>query len=244
MPVLSRSSGLRVDSLECVSERSSGKVFIASDFGYQHWDDVDVEEEPQPLWLGPREWDDGTPPEQGPGFADASEAVRWWRSRGADWIVIRLDDSGYLWAGVGPPPPWSSPLPLFVDDDPGGRPEGAIATAKRWRKTLREGFKSTGVQRDAEEGARLRLRRESIGLSVEELAQRVNADTTWLADVESGRTTGDVSLRQWLDLVWATREPWPDERRFRHRGPIGWAGDRRLWTAEQIVRDILREDQK
>ena len=73
-----------------------------------------------------------------------------------------------------------------------------------------------GAERGAtsnEEGRRLTRRRRAVGLSVEELADRVGYSPVWLREVESGVTTNEVTMKQWIDLVWATREPFPDERR-------------------------------
>jgi len=231
-----------------MGEGAAGKVFIAVDLSYEYWGDIVADELPQPQWFGHREWDDGTPPEEGPTFADASDAVRWWRNRGATWIAIRLDDSGYLWAGVGAPPSSLSPMPLFSDDDPRGRPEGALASAKAarklWREQLPGQIEAHRKHRATEAGDQLRKRREAVNLSVEELAARVQVAPAWIEDIESGQTSLQISLRQWVELVWATREPWPDEHRFRSHGPIGWAGPESLSTAEQIVLAILGEGQE
>jgi transcriptional regulator with XRE-family HTH domain len=61
-----------------------------------------------------------------------------------------------------------------------------------------------------------------MNLSVNELADRVGRSTQWLLNVESGKSTYDVSFLQWVDLVWATREGWPDEMRTRKTGNLGW----------------------
>jgi hypothetical protein len=74
------------------SERLGGTVYLA-------WEDDPLEDEPHPHFFGHR--DDGELFEDGPDFEDASDAVRWWRERGADRILIRLDHSCYLWAGDG-----------------------------------------------------------------------------------------------------------------------------------------------
>jgi len=70
-------------------------------------------------------------------------------------------------------------------------------------------------------GQDLRRRRERVGLSVEELAARIDVPSSWVNDVESGRTALDVDHKMWVDIVWATREPWPDERRHQPKADVG-----------------------
>jgi transcriptional regulator with XRE-family HTH domain len=85
-------------------------------------------------------------------------------------------------------------------------------------------------------GARLRQRREAIGMSVQGLAERMDVTETWIHEVESGRTASAVTINQWIDLVWATQKPWPDERRLRSTGKFGWTAFDLLAAAEDIVR--------
>ncbi len=39
-----------------------------------------------------------------PSFASVLDAIAWWQERGNDFILVRLDDSEYRWAGDGPVP--------------------------------------------------------------------------------------------------------------------------------------------
>lgn len=219
---------------------SWGTVYLALDYGY---DDLTVDGHLHPRWISHRVSgrEPGPELEESPQFADASDAVRWWRSRGAERIWIRLDDTEVLWAGVGDPPvDGDDRASVFSDDDPRCRPEGALATAVRQRDWDRKRMEADLSQIAVEEGARLRQRREAIELSIEDLAERVNVDSSWIRDVESGRTAGDVRMSQWLSLVWATREPWPDDRKNRSHKKVGYVGSS-LAGAEDIVRQWLKD---
>jgi hypothetical protein len=222
-----------------VGATDAGRVYLA--LSYDPWD-----EDVQPHWDGHREFDGGFEP--GPSFADASDAVRWWRDRGAEWILIRIDDFEYLWAGVGPPPvDDDGPAQVFSDDDSRGRPEGARATAEAARSRLREDEAAERLQRAVEEGSRLRIRREAVGLTVADLAARVGHDPSWINDIESGRTALEVRFKEWVDLVWATQDPWPDARRTNGTGSrFGWVASEgeQLAVAEQLVRRHLDELQE
>jgi hypothetical protein len=219
-----------------VESTGAGRVYLA--LNYDPWDGAI-----QPQWDGHREFDGGF--EQGPVFADASDAVRWWRDRGAEWILIRLDDFEYLWAGVGPPPADDEdPLRVFSDDDIRGRPEGAKATAEAARARLREDEAAGRRQKAAAEGDRLRRRREDAGLTAADLATRMGHDPSWITDIEAGPTALDVSMSEWVDLVWATQDPWPDPRRSKVTGSrFGWVGEG-LTVAEGLVRSILEAVQE
>jgi hypothetical protein len=215
-----------------VNDVPSDRVYIALSF-----DDPGDNDGQPPRWDGYRETIGGIEPS--PEFADAGDAVRWWRERGAEWIVIRIDDTEHLWAGTGPPPVGhDGPIPDFSFDDPRGRPEGAVESARAALEHNAERQAAVEVRQTIEEGARLRRRREGVGISVTELAARVGVDPSWIDSVESGQGTGDVTINRWVDLVWATREPWPDDRRRQPRAKIGWVGVS-LASAEDIVRLVL-----
>ncbi len=62
---------------------------------------------------------------------------------------------------------------------------------------------------------------------------------TWVDEVESGRTSSALTIDQWVDLVWATKEPWPDERRLGNTGRYGWVAGDLLHAAEHIVQHHL-----
>jgi transcriptional regulator with XRE-family HTH domain len=101
-----------------------------------------------------------------------------------------------------------------------------------------------GAEREAAalvEGHRLTRRRESIHLSVNGLADRVGQSTQWLLDVESGKSTYDVTFSQWVDLVWATRQGWPDEVRTRGDRNVGWVAHsgQFLRDAEVLVNRMM-----
>lgn len=204
---------------------------------YLAWDDDLIADEPHPRFYGHREYGDLI--EDGPEFEDASDAVRWWRERGAEKILIRLDHSRYLWAGVGLPPVDSETgqaRPVFSDDDPAGRPESSRARSEAARHEMQEQFAAQESNKPILMGARLRQRREAIGMSVQGLAERMDVTETWIHEVESGRTASAVTINQWIDLVWATQKPWPDERRLRSTGKFGWTAFDLLAAAEDIVR--------
>ena len=192
-------------------------------------------------WGGHCEFRGDSPIEFGPDFVDANDAVTWWRQRGVKRIFIRLDFAQYLWAGEGPAPGDGDTLPVFDPADPRGRPEGAAKTLETERRAIIEGER---VEREAaalEEGRRLTRRREAVSLSPDELADRVGQSTQWLLDVESGKSTYEVTFPVWVDLVWATREGWPEERRRSDAKSVAWAAFRGqlLREAEVFVNEKL-----
>jgi hypothetical protein len=228
-------------------------VYISFD---PRWFGVEVDEDLHPVWTGHRDF--GNPDiENGPDFLDASEAVRWWLNRGATRILLNLDGSEYLWAGVGPPPfdeTAGAPRKVFSHEDPRGRPEGARAMAETDRtRTI-----DLDAQREKERrewtriklGGDLRRRRERIGISLEELARRLEVEPSWVRDIESGQTSLQVDYSQWVEIVWATRQPWPDARRTRPKPNdekvrrFGWVdnGGGGLLRAEAAVRSWLDGD--
>jgi transcriptional regulator with XRE-family HTH domain len=208
----------------------NGTVYLALD------DDFLDEREGEGFWCGSCQFLDGSV-EEGPTFTDAEDAVSWWRRRGATTIVIRLDFHEHLWAGEGRPPEGSEAMPIFDPEDPRGRPEGAKKTIEAERRAWAERDRAEKLANANAEGQRLSRRRESVGLTVEELAERVGETPSWLLDVESGLSTQSVTLSQWIMLVWATRPGWPEEmnkvepRRF---GWVAWEGQF-LNEAEAIV---------
>jgi transcriptional regulator with XRE-family HTH domain len=94
------------------------------------------------------------------------------------------------------------------------------------------------------EGERLSRRRETVGLTVEELAERVGEPPKWLLDVESGLSTQSVTLSQWIMLVWATRPGWPEEMKKVEPRRIGWVARKGqfLNEAEAMVNRMLGFD--
>ena len=123
-----------------MSDEPFGTVFLTFDYG---WTDADAEEELKPSWGGHREIPGEQRIEPGPDFRDATEAVQWWRDRGATRIRINLDGTEYLWAGTGVPPKdaWTGiAMEVFSPDDPRGRPAGA----SQWPRKLGNGPVKSG----------------------------------------------------------------------------------------------------
>ncbi len=201
--------------------------------------DLFAEEDAEVVWSGHWESGDGSQFEAGPDFLDASDAVKWWRELGAKHIYIRLDFREVLWAGEGDPPDDSSTLSVFDPADARGRPEGAKRTLAAERRAFADVQSTERVATALDEGHRLTRRREAMHLSVNELADRVGRTAQWLLDVESGKSTHDVSFSQWVDLVWATRAGWPDEMRTRES--VGWVAQRGqfLLEAEEFVNKAI-----
>lgn len=104
-------------TLRMMGRVQDGIVYLALDV-----DVFDGNDKAVPHWNGHRQFDDGSPIEMGPEFVDASDAVTWWRERGATRIFIRLDFGKYLWAGDGPPPEGRTTLSVFDPGYPRGRP--------------------------------------------------------------------------------------------------------------------------
>jgi hypothetical protein len=214
---------------------SDGTVYLGLDVNL--YDD----ENTPPRWGGHCQTGDSSQFEIGPEFLDASDAVTWWRERGAKRIYIRLDFGEYLWAGEGSPSEDGSRFSVFDPADPRGRPEGATNTLDERRRTLSEVVSAKRVAAGLDEGRRLTRRRETIHLSIEELADRAGQSTEWLLDVESGKSTYDVTFSEWVNLVWATRPGWPDEMRTSGTGSVGWVAQRGqfLREAEVFVNKML-----
>jgi hypothetical protein len=212
-----------------------GTVFLSLDV------DVFDEENKAPRWNGHCQFDDASQFEVGPEFPDASDAVTWWRERGATRILIRLDFGEHLWAGDGPPPDEIPPIELFDPADPRGRPEGAGKTADARRRVFADVMSARRLALALDEGRRLTRRREAAHLSVDELATRVNQSPQWLLDAEWGKLPTDVTFPQWVNLVWATRPGWPEEKRTNESANFAWvAGQGQfLREAEVLVNNIL-----
>jgi hypothetical protein len=203
-------------SLVSMERLRDGTVYLCLD--YDFFDEMVTHGN----WTGHCEFFDDSPPEFGPEFADANDAVLWWRARGAKSIYVRLDQHEYLWAGDGPRPESDEAMPSFDAADPRGRPEGAALTIETERAAFAQTAEAERVSIGVDEGHRLLRRREAMGLSIKELARRVDKSAGWLADVESGATTHDVTMSEWVSLVWATRPGWPDEMNGANSGRYGW----------------------
>jgi len=197
--------------------------------------DLFGEEDSAARWSGYWESGDRSQIETGPDFSNARDAVAWWRDRGAKRIYIRLDFREYLWAGEGNPPDDSSTLSVFDLADARGRPDGAARTLAAERRGIAEAHDAERAAAALDEGLRLTRRREAIHLSIDDLADRVGQSTQWILDVESGRSTYDVTLSQWVDLVWATRQGWPDEVRTGESRSVGWVAQRGQFLREAEV---------
>jgi transcriptional regulator with XRE-family HTH domain len=203
--------------------------------------DIIAGEDTAVRWSGYWESGDRSKIETGPDFLDANDAVAWWRDRGAKRIYIRLDFREYLWAGEGDSPDDLSALSVFDPADARGRPDGAARTVAAERRAFAKAHDAERATAALDEGLRLTRRREAIHLSIDDLADRVGQSTQWLLDVESGRSTYDVTLSQWVDLVWATRQGWPDEVGTSESESVGWVAQRGqfLREAEVIVNKVL-----
>jgi DNA-binding XRE family transcriptional regulator len=128
-------------------------------------------------------------------------------------------------------------MPTFDATDPRGRPEGAKSTFEEHDRVEAVRANIELAAAAIEEGRRLSVRRESEGLSVDELADRIGATPQWLFDVESGKSTFEVTLTEWINLVWATRPGWPDEMSTVKPRRFGWVARQGqfLSQAEKLV---------
>ncbi len=211
-----------------------GKVYISLDDDYSDQASGEVH------WSGSCQFPDDADIEDGPTFSDAGDAVAWWRTRGAKDIYIRLDDNEYLWAGEGTPPEDWAGRRIFDWDDPRGRLDGVRKTSEERR---RDQIKRTNeVQATAAigQGHRLSMRRESAGLSIDELANRLGVSPQWLCEVESGAATFEVSMSQWIQMVWATHPGWTEARSTIQTPDAGWVARNGQFPseAERIVSSI------
>jgi hypothetical protein len=225
-----------VANLTHMASIQDGIVYLS--LGIDYWADDDK----SARWSGSCQFADDQPFEHGPEFDDANEAVMWWRERGARRICIRLDDRETLWAGDGPPPQETPAMSVFDPEDPRGRPEGASKTISETQQAQREQEEAEKARASIEEGRLLAWRRDYINLSIEELANRVAQSPRWIREVESGATSESVTMSQWIELVWATRDPYPDERRSStEEMKVSWAAAKGhyLAEAELIVNAML-----
>jgi hypothetical protein len=203
--------------------------------------DLFDEERTAVVWSGYWESGDKSQLESGPDFLDAADAVAWWRERGAKRIYIRLDLRENLWAGEGVAPEESATLPVFDPADARGRPDGAARTLDAERRAFAEVQGAERVAAALDEGRRLTRRREAVHLSIDDLADRLGQSTQWLLDLESGASTYDATFSQWVTLVWATRQGWPDEMRSSETRSVAWVAQRGqfLREAEVFVNKML-----
>jgi hypothetical protein len=58
--------------------------------------------------------------------------------------------------------------------------------------------------------------------------------------MEEGMEPLELTMSEWVDLVWATRNPWPDERRYleTRSGSFGWVGSQFDGAAEAVRRHL------
>jgi hypothetical protein len=207
-------------------------------------------EEDEPLWSTSELDERGLEVGEGPEFFAAADAVRWWRDRGETVIYIELElNSGVRhWAGTeaAPTDPQTGrSMPTFADTDPRGTREGAIASLRSASEIFDQWWSVWRAEEDRKLGAQFTSRREAAHLSIDVVAERVGVTRTWLEDVENGTLARQLTTPQWIDLVWATSETWPDARRSRLVMPTqgGWwapYGYTRLSHAEDLVRDACR----
>ena len=139
-----------------------------------------------------------------PSFASVLDAIAWWQERGNDFILVRLDDSEYRWAGDGPVPvdgtgnPVARRLFEALAEEP---PIGATHFRHVADQTTSTGGQGLGND--------IRQRRTASGLAREEVARRMGVDEAWLEAVEEGSVSG-VDLPTLLRFVGATSASWPD----------------------------------
>jgi len=223
-----------VDILAPMGSIEEGTVFISLD-------DIGDDDGRDGFWSGSCQFRDDSPFVFGPTFTDASDAVEWWRSRGAKTILIRLDFNEYSWAGEGLPPEDCAEMPIFDSNDPRGRPEGTKRTIEEHDRAEAVRANTQQVEAAIEEGRQLTVRREAEGLSVDELADRVGATPQWLLDVESGKSTFQVTFTQWITIVWATRPGWPHEMSNAEPRRFGWVARQGqfLSQAAKIVNESI-----
>ncbi len=150
-----------------------------------------------------------------PSFASVFDAIAWWQERGNDFILVRLDDSEYLWAGDGPVPVDGAGNPVarrFVEAVDEERSIGATQPRHVDDQTTSTGGQGLGKD--------LRQRRMASGLAREVVAQRMGVDEAWLRAVEEGSVSG-VDLPALLGFVGATSASWPDRHPSAMRN-AGW----------------------
>lgn len=195
---------------ESVPGQADAVVCIILDWDPFH--DEESEEFP-PGWFGYVEYeDDRLELEEGPFFSSALEAVRWWRGRSSR-IYVRLEEDEALWAGDGPAPEVDGqPMGIYEERDGRAHPEGTRHTARARGAGRRADTAATKRRQLIVEGLRVRERRTAAGISVDDLAVRMGADPSWIEEIESGANRPEPSFSTWVDLVWATTEPWPQAR--------------------------------
>jgi DNA-binding XRE family transcriptional regulator len=190
-------------------------------------------------------------PDLNPEFPTAREAVEWWREQGFNRIFVSFDphfeDRTWEWAGVGDPPAnpdTGQALNTFSLDDLRGEPEGARAIAQVKLDLFQQDMRDLFAQRDRAIGERLRARRDALDLSVDVVADRIGVEPASIVEIEEGATSGPTPLTRWVDLVWATRTPWPDQRRELLQGVDqvrGWTNVDPLTLAERMVAEVTDE---
>lgn len=147
---------------------------------------------------------------EGPFFSDALEAVRWWRGRSSR-IYVRFEEEGEpLWAGEGPAPEIGHPMRAFDEHDQRAHPEGTRQAAESRRASRRALAAAEKRQQMMEDGLHLRERRTAEHISVDGLAMRMGVEPSWIEGIESGEIQPASPFSTWIDLVWATTEPWPE----------------------------------
>lgn len=176
-------------------------------------------EEEDPFWYG---WDESENPialDVSPVFPDALTAIDWW-TRYTGRIVANLGVEGErVWAGTDLD---ANPgLPLFNRGDARATSETTVLVGRSHQESReheRARDAEQQIRRDCQE---LRQRRLSRQLSIEELASRSGLDVEVLEHLELGETDGWIEKKDWLALVWALTDPWPEARdAAARRGPV------------------------
>src|SRR5487761_1655731 len=167
------------------------------------------------LWSGIGQNEAGGDYLLSPSFGTLPEAIGWWKDRGEDFILVRIDDSEYLWAGEGRAPVDARGDFQFrnLDDALANDPDTSqtrISTVDDQTKLASKSALGNDICR----------RREAGALSLKEVARRMEVDEEWLSEVEGGSLKG-VDQAVLLRFVGATSEFWPNVN-LSTRQNLGW----------------------
>lgn len=179
------------------------------------------------LWSGIGQYEAGDDYLLSPSFVTLSEAIGWWQNRGEEFILVRLDDREYLWAGDGPGPVNAQGDFQFrsLDDVLADDPD----PSQKRVSTFDDRSEGVGISKL---GNDIRRRREDRALSLKEVARRMEVDEEWLSEVESGSLNG-VDQAVLLRFVVATCELWPTLNLSTSQ-KVGWVSSDQLSLASAI----------
>lgn len=145
-----------------------------------------------------------------PSFDSLTEAIKWWKDRGESFLLVRLDRAEYVWAGDGLPP---------INE--GGDCEFRILDDVLVDQVNLGNWQDGGsIGARAEIGRDVRRHREASGLSLGEVASRMEVDEEWLSQIESG-SREDIDLNTLVRFVGATSNSWPHAKLGKSKA-LGW----------------------